>query len=430
MDNWVQIGFFFSSISTPPEIVDVTIVGGGIVGLATARNLIFRYPKAKIVVLEKEKDIVAHQTSHNSGVIHAGLYYSPGSQMAKLCVEGAKKMYQFCAEKKIPHARIGKLVVATKEKELPLLEDLYERAKANGVQGLELLNPSQVKKMEPNISVLAALHSPNTGIVDYSKVGRQLAKEFLEFGNKGEIKTGFEVAEIDTSTSEKEIVLLSQKKEPIRARHVITCAGLHADVIGRKAGGGKGPMVLPFRGTYHELKTEFRTIVKRNIYPVPDPKFPMVGVHLTPKIDGRILIGPNAALAMSQEGYSFWDFNIRDMFRFGTNMGLWKLVLGNFGVVTKEIVRDLSAKAFVAEAQKYCPSLKLEHTTTGWSGVHAVAIDPKGKIIGDFLFENGKSGKVLNVRNAPSPACTSSLAIAEAIVDRASEDFGWKNGVL
>eukprot|EP00245_Coleochaete_scutata_P000332 TRINITY_DN10415_c0_g1_i1.p1 TRINITY_DN10415_c0_g1~~TRINITY_DN10415_c0_g1_i1.p1 ORF type:complete len:316 (+),score=35.21 TRINITY_DN10415_c0_g1_i1:99-950(+) len=279
--------------------------------------------------------------------------------------------------------------------------------------------------MEPNIEALRALHSPNTGIADYAAVGRQMAADFLESG-RGSIITGFKLAGVVAEQS-KGVELHAEDKEktPVKARWLITCAGLHSDQVGKLTGGATEPMVLPFRGTYHELKPDYRNIITRNIYPVPDPRFPMVGVHLTPRVDGRVLIGPNAALATKMEGYKFFQLDVRDMLRFASNVGLWKLVLKNLPIVTGEIWRDVNARAFVAEAQRYCPSLKLEHTMAGWSGVHAVAVNSNGKIIGEFLFENAPSGLVLNVRNAPSPAATSSLAIASAVVDRAAKDFDW-----
>ncbi|XP_002967916.2 L-2-hydroxyglutarate dehydrogenase, mitochondrial isoform X1 [Selaginella moellendorffii] len=404
---------------------DVAIVGGGIVGLATAREIVSRFPWASVTVVEKEKDLVPHQTSHNSGVIHAGIYYEPGSAMAKLCVDGARRMYEYCESNKLPYERVGKLIVATAEEELPILKNLYERATANKVQGIELLDGHQVQELEPNVRCLQALHSPNTGIVDYAAVGRSYARDFLHSG-RGEIHTNFEVKKIDADEN-RGVELTSQRNETVKAKWLITCAGLHSDYVARLAGGAKGPTVLPFRGNYHELKPEYRKLVKRNIYPVPDPKFPMVGVHLTPRVDGRVLIGPNSALALSKEGYAFWNLNIKDALTFAATKGLWKLVLGNPKIVFQEIWRDVNIKAFVGEAQRYCPSLKVEHTTKGWAGVHAVAIDDTGKIISDFLFESGKAGRVLNVRNAPSPACTSSLAIATTVVDRAAREFDWKN---
>lgn len=403
---------------------DVAIIGGGIVGLATAREIVTRFPKASVVVVEKEKKLVPHQTSHNSGVIHAGIYYEPGSDMANLCVEGAKRMYEYCERKNLPYKRVGKLIVATRDHEIPILEDLYKTAKSNKVKGLEILNSKQVLDLEPNVKALQALHSPNTGITDYAAVGLSYAEEFLASG-QGQIHSNFEVTGIEAD-ERKGIEIYGKGSKVVKSRWLITCAGLQSDYIGYMAGGKKGPTVLPFRGTYHQLKPEICNIITRNIYPVPDPKFPMVGVHLTPRVDGSVLIGPNAALSLAKEGYSFWNFNLRDALKFGMNKGLWKLVLKNPSTVLQEVWRDINTQAFVGEAQRYCPSLKVDHTTKGWSGVHAVAIDDSGKIIGNFLFEVGKAGLVLNVRNAPSPACTASLAIATAVVDRAVETFDWK----
>ncbi|BBN04982.1 hypothetical protein MPTK1_3g09290 [Marchantia polymorpha subsp. ruderalis] len=403
---------------------DVAIIGGGIVGLATAREITQRFPKLSVVVLEKENDLVRHQTSHNSGVIHAGIYYQPGTEMARLCVDGARRMYKYCERNDLPHERVGKLIVATRERELPVLEDLHQRATANGVQGLELLSPKQITDLEPNVRALRALHSPNTGIANYARIALSYADDFLRNG-RGQIRTGFNAKNV-SADEVKGVEVQAKTGETVKARWLITCAGLQSDYVGKMAGGAKGPTVLPFRGTYHELRPEFRNLIKRNIYPVPDPAFPMVGVHLTPRTDGRVLIGPNSALALAKEGYKFWHVNLKDAITFGLNRGLWKLVLGNPGIVFQEIWRDINTKAFVREAQRYCPKLQVEHTTTGWAGVHAVAIDDSGQIVGNFLFESLSSGVVLNVRNAPSPACTSSLAIATTVVDRAAKDFAWK----
>lgn len=402
---------------------DITIIGGGIVGLATAREIVQRFPKATVCVVEKEKHLVDHQTSHNSGVIHAGIFYEPGSQMAKLCVDGARRMYEYCDAKGLPCERVGKLIVATQESDLAILDDLHRKATANGVEGLEFLSSEQVKDLEPNVSCIRALHSPNTGITDFAKVALSFAEDFLASG-RGQIRTGFTVKGIDAD-HDKGVQVHSRTGETQKARWLITCCGLQADDVAHMAGGSWGPTVLPFRGTYHEMKANYRNTVKRNIYPVPNPKFPMVGVHLTPRVDGRLLIGPNSALALAKEGYKFWTFNLKDAIKFGLSIGLWKLVLGNPGIVLQEVWRDINTKAFVREAQRYCPQLEVDQTTEGWSGVHAVAIGNDGKIIGDFIFEKGKAGVVLNVRNAPSPACTSSLSIASVVVDKAVKDFGW-----
>ncbi|KAH7281944.1 hypothetical protein KP509_35G004500 [Ceratopteris richardii] len=345
--------------------------------------------------------------------------------MARLCVEGARRMYEYCEKKGLPYKRVGKLIVATHEEEIPVLHHYYERAKTNKVPGLEILNSKQIRDLEPNVHALQALNSPNTGITDYAQVGLSYAKDVLESG-RGEIHTGFEVVGIEADERHG-VEIHGKGQKVVKSRWLITCAGLHSDYIGYMAGGKKGPTILPFRGTYHELKPEARNIITRNIYPVPDPRFPMVGVHLTPRVNGSVLIGPNAALSWAKEGYRFWDFNFNEALKFVSNMGLWKLVTRNPIVVLQEVWRDVNKNAFVREAQRYCPSLRVDDTMPGWSGVHAVAIDDDGKIIGDFLFEVGKAGLVLNVRNAPSPACTSSLAIATAVVDRATDTFDWKN---
>lgn len=416
------------------EVYDVCVVGGGIVGLATAREVINRFPKMRVAVVEKESEVAHHQTGHNSGVIHAGMYYVPGSTMARLCVQGAKMMYEYCEKNNIPHKRIGKLIVATTDDEVPILKTLYERGNINGVQGLELLNSAQVRELEPNVAAVAALHSPNTGIVDYGVVARTFARDVVE-SNRGTVYLDFNVENFTLRPDNTVRVTgceLGQKgpKKHVDARHVITCAGLQSDRVAGLAGGSSTPRIVPFRGTYYQMKEQYRGIVKRNIYPVPSGGGIPVGVHFTPTVNERrgeqMIVGPGACLAFSREGYSFFDLSLKDMLSLVRSCGLVKFALGNADLAFGEMYRDLNKKAFLASAQKLVPSVTEDMVEESFAGVMAQVFEDTGKACAEFIFErNAFHGTTLHVRNAPSPACTASLAIAREVVDQAAADFGW-----
>lgn len=415
---------------------DVVVVGGGIIGMATAREILKRYPKLKVCVLEKEREVAPHQSSHNSGVIHAGMYYIPGSVMAKTCVRGAKLMYEYCENKKLPHDRVGKLIVASNEKEHEQVQLLYDRGTKNGVQGLRVLYRDEIKAMEPNVEGYSALWSPNTGITDYGVVTRQLAHDILDTG-RADIKLQFEVESMRLDPNSGGVVI--QGVEPgqkgpakyVVAKNVITCAGFYADRVAKLSGGEPNPKVVTFRGTYYQMKAPFKDIVRTNVYPVPSGGGIPVGVHFTPTVNERrghqMIIGPGACLTFSREGYKMSDIKLGDLWDFLTNGGLMKFAISNPRLSIGEVYRDLNKSAFLKEAQKLVPSVTEDMVEESFSGVMAQVFEEDGKAAKDYVFERKVlNGTTLNVRNAPSPACTASLAIAEQVVDIAEADFSWK----
>jgi L-2-hydroxyglutarate oxidase LhgO len=361
---------------------DVVVVGGGIVGMATAREILKRYPKLTVAVLEKEREVAPHQSSHNSGVIHAGMYYVPGSVMARTCVRGAKLMYEYCAAKKIPHDRVGKLIVASDAKEHAQVELLFDRGTKNGVQGLRVLNGEEVKAMEPNVAAYSALWSPNTGIADYGIVTRSLAQDILETG-RGDVKLQFEVESFtyDPNANGGRVVIKGvEPGQPgpakhVVAKHVVTCAGFYSDRIAKLAGGAPDPKIVTFRGTYYQMKAPFKDIVKTNVYPVPSGGGIPVGVHFTPTVNERrghqMIIGPGACISFSREGYKITDVNLSDLWDYATNGGLWKFAISNPRLSIGEIYRDLNKAAFLKEAQKLVPSVTLDMVEESFTGVMA-----------------------------------------------------------
>jgi (S)-2-hydroxyglutarate dehydrogenase len=390
---------------------DVAVVGGGIVGLAVARELLRRRPFLKLTVLEKEPDIATHQTGHNSGVIHSGIYYKPGSLKAKACVAGSALLMRFCEERGIPYRRCGKVIVATDESELPRLLDLYERGMANACPDLRVIDGDELREIEPHVAGIAALLSPNTGIVNFGEVARAYADDVR--GCRGEIRLRHEVRSIQVRNGS---TLVSTTAGDVEARFVITCGGLHADRLARMTGAPPEPRIVPFRGDYYLLKPERHSLVRSNIYPVPDPRFPFLGVHLTPRIDGQIWLGPNAVLAFSREGYRFRDVrpvDLAEMFRYG---GFLRFAARNWRTGADEMLRDLSKQRFLASLQRYVPELREDDLLPGPSGVRAQALGPAGELVDDFVYSEAPG--VLHLRNAPSPAATSSLVIASTIVDR------------
>ncbi len=389
---------------------DIAIIGGGIVGLAAARELLRRRPGARLVVLEKEPAIGQHQTGHNSGVIHSGIYYAPGSLKAKACVAGAAALMRYCDEHGIPYERCGKVIIARNEAELGRLDELYRRGTANGVPGLEMIGPERLREIEPHAVGVRAIWSPNTGIVDYLRVAVAYAEDVQNAG--GEIRTKHEVKQIERGPDG---VRLTTTRGDIRARTVIACAGLYADRLAAMTGAPPNPRIVPFRGDYYVLRPERRSLVRGMIYPVPDPSFPFLGVHLTRRIGGEVWLGPNAVLAFAREGYSITDVNPRDLvqtFRFG---GFRKLATKYWKTGLAEMWRDVSKRAFLASLRDYVPELELDDLLPGPSGVRAQALAEDGTLVDDFVVDH--DGGVLHVRNAPSPAATSSLAIAELIAD-------------
>lgn len=397
-------------------IYDVAIVGGGIVGLATARELLQRHPHLKLTVLEKEPAIATHQTGHNSGVIHSGIYYAPGSLKARLCAEGRRALWSYCDAKRIEYRQVGKLIVATDESELPRLQNLWERGQANGIENLQMLDADAIREREPHCRGIRAIFSPVTGIVDYTAVARAYADDIREAG--GEILTGRNVTALDRRNG---VSRISTSAGEIESANVITCGGLHSDRLAKMTGGKSDPKIVPFRGDYLILKPEKRYLVKGNIYPVPDPAFPFLGVHFTPRMNGDIWLGPNAVLAFAREGYNFSTINVRDVFESVTYPGFIKLASKNFSTGVGEMYRDVVRSAYVKALQRYIPELAPDDTLPGPSGVRAQTMMSSGAMVDDFVFE-GSEG-VLHVRNAPSPGATSSLAIGKYIADDADSRF-------
>ncbi len=390
---------------------DVIIVGGGIVGLATAHRLLEARPQLKILLLEKESKLAAHQTGNNSGVLHSGLYYKPGSAKAQCAVQGLQLMLAFCREHGIAHDQCGKIVVATAPNELERLENLWTRGNANGLQGLRKLNPQQIKEIEPHAAGLAAIHVPQEGIVDYPAACEKLGELIRQRG--GEIRLNARVEKMIADGSERSVETSAGN---FRAKFVITCGGLHADRLVKAAGQKLSAKIVPFRGEYFQIKKARQSLVRHLIYPVPDPKFPFLGVHFTRLVHGGIEAGPNAVLAFAREGYKWTNFNLRDFAESLTFPGLWKFLVKYPSLCGYEIRRSLSKAEFTRSLQKLVPDIREEDLETGGAGVRAQAMLPSGSLIEDFHFEEAQG--TLHVINAPSPAATASLAIGQRIVER------------
>lgn len=400
-----------------PEPYDVAIVGGGIVALATARALAERAPRARLLILEKEGRLGAHQTSHNSGVIHSGIYYRPGSYKARLCVEGARLMVQFCQAHGIRMERCGKVIVATREEELPRLAALHERGVANGVPDLALIGPERVRELEPHAAALRAIHSPNTGIVDFGEVAAALARDLQARGVR--IETGARVTVIARTGEGLE---LGTPRLAFRARRLVNCAGLYSDEVARMAGAVPGVRIVPFRGEYYFLRPERRHLVRGLIYPVPDPEFPFLGVHFTRTVHGDVEAGPNAVLAFAREGYTFGRVVPRELLGTLAYRGFWAMARRYWRTGAYELYRSLSKAAFVRALQRLVPDLRPEDVTPGGAGVRAQAVSPDGTLVDDFRIL--ESADAIHVLNAPSPAATASLAIGRHVATLAVEAFG------
>ncbi|XP_054893976.1 L-2-hydroxyglutarate dehydrogenase, mitochondrial [Poeciliopsis prolifica] len=412
---------------------DVAVVGAGIVGLASARELIQRHPTLTFVLLEKEKELAVHQSGHNSGVIHSGIYYTPGSLKARLCVRGATLAYQYCEKKGIPYKRCGKLIVAVEQEEIPRLKALYERGLENKVRDLSVVDAKGIREREPYCRGIMALDSPSTGIVDWRMVALSYGRDFEEAG--GAVVTEFEVSDMSLVKEspawspdgiKHPIAIRDKKGDEVRCRYVLTCGGLYSDRLSQISGCSTEPRIVPFRGDYLVLKPEKHYLVRGNIYPVPDPRFPFLGVHFTPRMDGGVWLGPNAVLAFKREGYRLYDFDARDFADALSFRGLQKLVLRNVTYGIGEMYRGVFLGAQIKILQKYIPELSLSDVLRGPTGVRAQALDRDGNLVDDFVFDGGVGdlgSRVLHVRNAPSPAATSSLAIAEMIADEVESRF-------
>jgi L-2-hydroxyglutarate oxidase len=398
---------------------EIAIIGGGIVGMATAMALA-KQAHPSMVILEAEGKLAAHQTGHNSGVIHSGLYYKPGSLKAKNCVEGREAMYRFCEKYDIPHDRSGKVVIATHEDEIVQLDKLEERGKANGLVGIRRLNADEIKEYEPHTVGVAGLHVPQTGIVDYKAVTRKYADIVQEEGDS-DIETSARVLSVKQNADE--YTLITERGE-VHARHIINCAGLYSDRIARMCEVDPGLQIIPFRGEYYELSHEKEYLVNNLIYPVPDPRFPFLGVHFTRMIHGGIEAGPNAVLGFAREGYKLTDISVRDLVGYGLFPGFWRMAMQYWQTGIGEMYRSFSKRAFVNALQKLIPDLKYDDVHRAGSGVRAQALEPDGKLVDDFRIV--ETDNMIHVLNAPSPAATSSISIGQSIARMAIENFDLK----
>lgn len=389
----------------------IIIIGGGIVGLGTALKLGRKFSGAGIQVLEKEAQVGRHQTGNNSGVLHCGLYYQPGSVKARMAVQGVQEMIAFCRDNDVPHEICGKLVVAVDETEVPRLKLLHERGRQNGLQGLQWLNREQMREIEPHVGGVAALRVPQEGIVDYSKVCQAMLRKIA--GQGGGVVTNARVTNL-SSTANGWVVKTSAGD--FEADYVVNCAGLHSDRVSVLAGEKRTVRIVPFRGEYYKLKPARQHLVKHLIYPVPDPQFPFLGVHFTRLIEGGVEAGPNAVLAFKREGYKKTDFNAGDLFDALSFGGLWKFLGHHKRMCWDEIKRSFSKTLFCQSLQRLVPEIRVADLETGGAGVRAQAMSPDGTLVQDFSFVRGR--KSLHVLNAPSPAATASLTIGEEIASQ------------
>jgi L-2-hydroxyglutarate oxidase len=396
---------------------DIVIIGGGIVGLAVALEITKRFPRLRLLLLEKEDRVGQHQSSHNSGVIHSGVYYQPGSLKARLCVEGARAMIEFCRAHDIPHQVCGKVIVAVHQQEFPRLEELRRRGEVNGLTGLQMIGPEQLREIEPYASGLRALVVPSTGITDYALVCEKYAELIRAQG--GTILTSTAVTGLRHLTSE---VGVETSGPSFSTNYLINCAGLFSDRIAGMAGGRPDVIIVPFRGEYYHLISQRSSLVRALIYPVPDPQFPFLGVHFTRRVSGTVDAGPNAVLAFRREGYRQTDFNLRDLASSLAFPGFWRMTAKHWRSGLDEFHRSFSKPAFVRALQRLLPELRAEDLIPGGSGVRAQALRRDGTLIDDFQFV--PSGRILHVLNVPSPAATASLVIGRTIVSTAVDRSG------
>lgn len=395
---------------------DVIIIGGGIVGLATAYTICRRF-SAQVMVLEAEDGVARHQTGHNSGVIHSGLYYKPGSLKAQNCTRGYRMLLEFCEAHGITHEICGKVVVATREEELGPLQTLEERGRANGLEGVRRITQEQIKEREPHCAGIAGLWVPQTGIIDFKDVARVMMSQFREHG--GDVRTRHRVRAIRSEPDGLRIHC--ENGAELSARHIINCAGLQSDRIARLAGVDPGVQIIPFRGEYYELKPEKHDLVKHLIYPVPDPRFPFLGVHFTRMVKGGVEAGPNAVLAFKREGYNRISFSMRDSLAMAGYRGFWKMASKYWKTGAGEFHRSLSKAAFVKALQRLLPEIREDDLVPGGAGVRAQALASDGSLVDDFRIE--RANRMIHVLNAPSPAATSSLSIGDTLATMAGEQF-------
>lgn len=400
----------------PEQRVDLAIIGAGIVGLSTAMHAIHAFPSLRIVVLEKEARVASHQSGHNSGVIHSGIYYKPGSLKARLCVEGSAAMVRFCREHGLPHEVCGKVIVATRQEELPRLDALLERSRENGLSGVRLLSREQLLEIEPHCGGLRALHVPSTGITCYATVSQKYAELFENRG--GTIRTSTALTAIRRTRTE---TVLETSRGDIEARYVINCAGLHSDFVGRMAGDQPQLTIVPFRGEYYDLVPAKHSLVRALIYPVPNPLFPFLGVHFTRRVNAGVDAGPNAVLAFKREGYRRTDFDLNDTATALSFPGFWRMGMKHWRYGLGEFRRSFSKAAFVRALQQLLPAIKEDDLVADGAGVRAQALRADGSMVDDFEFVPSRN--ILHVYNVPSPAATASLPIGREIVAMAREAF-------
>jgi len=403
-------------MSTIDRQYDVVVVGGGIIGLATSMKLTQDFPNLKVAVLEKEKEVAQHQTGHNSGVIHAGIYYAPGSQKANFCSTGGKLLRDFCEEYGIAYDMCGKLIVATDDSEIPQLEELFKRGTENGAEGLRMVDREEIKDIEPYSAGVKAILSPNTGIIDYFEVSQAYATRMRE--NGGDLLTNVEVISMENRDN---LVYINTTSGTVAAKYVLNCAGLHADTVARMMGVDVGVKIVPFRGEYFSIIPEKEHMVKGLIYPVPNPSMPFLGVHFTRRINGSVEAGPNAVLAFAREGYKKTDVNLKDTLGTLSYSGFWKMSAKYWKVGMHEQYRSLVKGVFVKSLQKLMPEITGDDLGAPGAGVRAQVIDSNGGLLQDFAIE--ASPNAIHVLSAPSPGATSSLTISEYIVDLAQKSF-------
>jgi L-2-hydroxyglutarate oxidase len=399
------------NVTSETHVHDHCVIGAGIVGLAVARQLLLTRPGSSVVVLEKESAVAVHQTGRNSGVVHAGIYYKPGSAKSELCRRGVSLLRDFCEEHSITYDACGKLIVAVDRSEEAGLDQLHQRSREAGVPGVRRIGPAEVRDREPHLVSHAALLSPTTAIVDYRIVAAAMADEVTRLGGCVRFDAG--VTQIEDLA---DVVSIQTPTAPVRARRLVICGGLHADRLAQMAGSEPDPQIVPFRGEYYRLRADRIGLVRGLIYPVPDPRYPFLGVHFTRMIDGGVTIGPNAVLALAKEGYRWRDINPAELARLAAYPGTWRLARTHWRTGVSEVSGSLSKRIYARHARRYIPELGVSDLVEGGSGVRAQAVDRRGRLLDDFAFS--RSGRVLAVRNAPSPAATASLAIAERVVDQ------------
>ena len=407
------------------ETFDLTVIGGGIVGLATAMRMARDHPGLRCALLEKEAELGTHQTGHNSGVLHSGIYYRPGSVKAQTCVAGKKALLEFCDEHGIHYDLCGKVIIATSPEELPRLEELHRRAQANGVEGVRTIGPEELREIEPHCTGLQALHAPFTGIIDFGDVARTYARLFEAAG--GAIRTSCEVTGMTRSPRG---FVIETSQDTLETRSMINCAGLFVDRVAAMTpgfassvhGGIDEPVrIIPFRGEYHRLKPEKQGFVKGLVYPVPDPQFPFLGVHFTPTVHGRVEVGPNAVLAFARQGYRQSDFNLRDLYEIFSYRGFWGMARKHWKTSLPELRRSFDRRAFTRALQRLIPAIQSEDLVYSGAGVRAQAVSASGRLVDDFVI--AESDGAIHVLNAPSPGATSSLGIADTICRTAARTF-------